>query len=268
MGTQSIPTSLGVSDAASISLLGKDVAHELMGHVTFAELSFWLVAQRRPTPDELAVFEAVLVGLVDHGFTPTVIATRVTYYSAPDSLQGALASGLLGGGSRLLGVTEDAGRMLNVAVREHWSAGEWDTDVDELARQIVREHATANRLVPGLGHRQHKEGDPRVPVLLDLSRRHGVSGPHLELLERVSAVSSVVLNRRLPLNAAGVSGAVFADLGLPVGIFRGLSLLARCAGLVGHLAEEQRQPVGGEIYSRIDERVVYEAPHLDADHYP
>ena len=62
------------------------------------------------------MFEAVLVALADHGFTPTAIAARLTYLSAPDSLQGALAAGLLGGGSRFLGVTEDCGRYLHAVL--------------------------------------------------------------------------------------------------------------------------------------------------------
>ena len=84
-----------------------------MGKVGFGELAFWLVTLRRPTPSETRVFEAVLVALADHGFTPTAIAARLTYLSAPDSLQGALAAGLLGGGSRFLGVTEDCGTYLH-----------------------------------------------------------------------------------------------------------------------------------------------------------
>ncbi len=104
------PTSLGTSDADHIRLLGLDLADDLMGKVGFGELAFWLVTLRRPSPSEVRVFEAVLVALADHGFTPTAIAARLTYLSAPDSLQGALAAGLLGGGSRFLGVTEDCGR--------------------------------------------------------------------------------------------------------------------------------------------------------------
>ena len=97
------PTSIGTADATSISLLGHDLAGELMGQVSFGELAFWLVALRRPEPGELRVFEAVLVALADHGFTPSAIAARLTLTGAPESVQGALAAGLLGGGSRYLG---------------------------------------------------------------------------------------------------------------------------------------------------------------------
>ena len=110
------PTSLGTSTADEIRLLGHDLTADLMGKVGFGELAFWLVAMRRPTPQEVRVFEAVLVALADHGFTPTAIAARLTYLSAPDSLQGALAAGLLGGGSRFLGVTEDCGAYLHAVL--------------------------------------------------------------------------------------------------------------------------------------------------------
>src|ERR1700712_968716 len=118
-GLPSFPTSLGTSDADHIRLLGQDLAEDLMGKVGFGELAFWLVAMRRPTPGEVRVFETVLVALADHGFTPTAIAARLTYLSAPDSLQGALASGLLGGGSRFLGVTEDCGGYLHDVLGRH-----------------------------------------------------------------------------------------------------------------------------------------------------
>ncbi len=112
----SFPTSLGTSTADDIRLMGEDLT-ELMGNVGFGELAFWLVALRRPTPQETRVFEAVLVALADHGFTPTAIAARLTYLSAPDSLQGAMAAGLLGGGSRFLGVTEDCAAYLQCRTR-------------------------------------------------------------------------------------------------------------------------------------------------------
>src|ERR1700730_941160 len=113
------PTSIGASDLETITLLGQDLAADLMGQVSFGELALWLVTQQRPTTSQVRVFEAVLVALADHGFTPTAIAARLTYLSAPESVQGALAAGLLGGGSRFLGVTEDTGRFLAEAIAAH-----------------------------------------------------------------------------------------------------------------------------------------------------
>src|SRR5213080_551710 len=114
----SYPTALGASSRHAITLLGQDLARDVMGSVGFGELAFWLATQRRPTPGETRVFESVLAALADHGFTPTAIVTRLTYLSAPDSVQGALAAGLLGGGSRFLGVTEDTGHFLHAVLAE------------------------------------------------------------------------------------------------------------------------------------------------------
>src|SRR4249919_4183209 len=140
------PTSLGTSSADEIRLLGHDLTADLMGQVGFGELAFWLVAMRRPTPSETRVFESVLVALADHGFTPTAIAARLTYLSAPDSLQGALAAGLLGGGSRFLGVTEDCGRYLHDVLESLDGALPSDDDGwDAVALEAVRQTQAEKR---------------------------------------------------------------------------------------------------------------------------
>lgn len=255
------PTSLGTSEADTITLLGQDLAADLMGRVSFGELALWLVTQRRPTPSQVRVFEAVLVALADHGFTPTAIAARLTYLSAPDSVQGAMAAGLLGGGSRFLGVTEDTGRFLAGALA---AAGEplpgdaagWD----EIAFTAVRHAREQRRYIPGLGHPIHKVTDPRTPVLIRIAEEEGLHGPHLHLFEAVGRVHPQVLGRTLPLNGAGTCGAVLADLGLPTGMLRGFALLARAAGLLGQIAEEQRRPLGMDMYEVIDRNAVYEPP--------
>jgi citrate synthase len=254
------PTALGTSDAESITLLGQDLASDLMGKVGFGELAFWLVAGRRPTPGEVRVFEAVLVALADHGFTPTAIAARITYLSAPDSLQGALAAGLLGGGSRFLGVTEDAGRFLAEALAAHdGPLPEDDAGWDALALDVVRKARGDRRYVPGLGHPVHKVTDPRTPVLLAIAEQEGLRREHLRLYEAIGRVHPQVLGRTLPLNGAGVCGAALADLGLPVEMLRGFALLARAAGLLGQLAEERRRPLAMDMYLDIDRHAVHMA---------
>ena len=255
------PTGIGTSDEHTIRLLGHDLAGELLGKVGFAELAFWLVALRRPTPGELRLFETVLVALADHGFTPTVIAARLTLTSAPEALQGAVAAGLLGGGSRFLGVTEDAGRFLADTLSSYDGAEPVDdAGWDALALAAVERQHTAGRFVPGLGHPVHKSGDPRTPVIIAVATDEGVLGPHLRLFQAVGRVHPQVLERELPLNGAGVCGAALADLGFLAEILRGFALLARTAGLLGHLAEEMRRPVGMQIYADVERSLAYEPP--------
>src|SRR4051812_46163025 len=230
-----------------------------MGRVGFGELAYWLVAGRRPTPGEVRVFEAVLVALADHGFAPTAIAARVTYASAPESLQGALAAGLLGGGSRFLGVTEDCGMFLSGVLHELTELPTSDAQWDEAAEHAVRKQRAAGKFVPGLGHPVHKVQDPRTPVLIAIAEAEGLRGPHLRLFEAIGRAHPAVLGRTLPLNRAGVCGAALADLGLPVEMLRGFALLARAAGLLGHLAEERRTNLGLEIYKTVDRNARYTA---------
>ncbi len=259
MTDPSYPTSIGHCDPDSITLLGHDLAEDLMGQVSFGELAFWLVASRPPEAGELRVFEAVLVALADHGLTPSAIASRLTLTGAPESVQGALAAGLLGGGSRFLGVTEDCGRFLADALAAHEGPlPQHDGDWDALATVAVTRQRASRQLVPGLGHNVHKGGDPRTPVIYRIADESGTLGPHLELFAAIGRVHPGILGRTLPLNGAGVCGAALADLGFPIEILRGLALLARAAGLLGHIAEEQRRPIGMAIYEHVDRSTDYQ----------
>ena len=261
--TLEFPTSLGTSDADHIHLLGEDVAIDLMGRIGFGELAFWLITRRRPTRGQTRLFEAVLIGLADHGFTPTAIAARLTYLSAPDAVQGALAAGLLGGGSRFLGVTEDTGRFLAEVLAGAKELPEDDAAWDELARAAVNERKAAGKFVPGLGHPVHKQRDPRTPRLIEIAHEEGLYGPHLALFEAIGRTHTDVLGKTLPLNGAGVSGAALADLGLPEELLRAAVLLARCAGLIGHISEEMTRPVANSIYLTVDRNAVYVPPEGD-----
>ena len=257
---QKFQSGIGTSSADAITLLGKDLASEILGKVSFGDLAFWLIAKRRPTADELVMFEAVLAALADHGFTPTAIAARLTYASAPDSLQGALAAGLLGGGSRFLGVTEDCALFLKQHLQTLDTVPATESAWDEVATKVVSATRDSKKFVPGLGHPVHKVGDPRTPVLFALAREHKTFGDHLSLFEAIGRVHPQILKKTLPQNGAGVCGAVLADLGLPMGVLRGVALLARCAGLLGHLVEEQQNPVGIDIYMAVDRNIDYQPP--------
>ena len=169
----SFETSVGTSDADSITVMGRDLARDLMGKATLSELAFLVVQRRMPTPEETRLFDAVLVSLADHGLTPTVLAARLTYTGAPESLQGAVAAGLLGAGSVFLGVVEDTVLFLD-------EAGD---DVDGAWRASWRR----GRRIPGLGHPIHKVEDPRTPRIYEIAEETGLTGSYLERLRELAA---------------------------------------------------------------------------------
>ena len=239
-------TGVGASDADSITLMGRDLATDLMGKVTLTELAFLMVQGRMPSRGESRLFDAVLVSLADHGLTPTVLAARLTYTGAPESVQGAVAAGLLGAGSVFLGVVEDTARFL-----------------DEIGDEVeagVTQALAAGRRIPGLGHPVHKVQDPRTPRIYEIAEEAELVGSYLGRLRKVAEVHQAQTGRELPINGAGVAGAALADLGFPVPLLRGFALLARTAGLLGHLAEEMEHPLGMPLYREVDERAKYDPP--------
>jgi citrate synthase len=242
----SFRTSVGTSDADSITVMGKDVAQDLMGQVTLTELAFLVVQRRLPSSAETRLLDAVLISLADHGLTPIALAARLTYTGAPESLQGAVAAGLLGAGSVFLGVVEDAVRFID-------EAG------DDLKGAVARE-VEAGRRIPGLGHPVHKVQDPRTPRIYEIAGETGLTGRYLDGLREVAAAHAEQTGRELPVNGAGVAGAALADLGFPIPLLRGFALLARTAGLLGHLAEEMEHPLGMPLYREVEERAEYDAP--------
>jgi citrate synthase len=246
MGDDSwLRSGIGKSTPDTITVRGRDLAGELMGQVTFTELAFLLTADRMPSPGETRLFDAALVALADHGLTPSVLAARLTWTGATESLQGAVAAGLLGAGNVFLGVVDDTARFLAAILAD---------PTDGAVDRAVQAEIDAGRRIPGLGHPVHKVEDPRTPRLYGIAEEAGIPIPHLTLLRTVAEVHAAATGKALPINGAGVAGAVFADLGFPPAIVRGFALLARTAGLVGHLAEEMEHPIGRRLWLDVEHR--------------
>jgi citrate synthase len=273
-------TGIGRSTPDAITVRGRDLATELMGKVSFTELAFFLTANRMPSAGEARLFDAALVALADHGLTPSVLAARLTWTGATESLQGAVAAGLLGAGNVFLGVVEDTARFLDAILTRLPPApsdtapsdtapsdtAPSDTAPSDTARSqgvrraveaaVAAEIASGQR-IPGLGHPTHKVEDPRTPRLYAIAAEAGIPTPHLDLLRIVAEAHAAATGKRLPINGAGVAGAAWADLGFPAQIIRGFALLARTAGLIGHLAEEMEHPIGLRLWQDVEHRATY-----------
>lgn len=247
-------TAIGRATPDSITVRGRDVAGELMGEMSFADLAFLLASGRVPSEAESALFNAILISLADHGLTPTALAARLTYTGAPEALQGAIAAGLLGGGSVFLGPVGDTAGFLAEILGRMPAEGRDDAALGRAADEAVTRAIADGTRIPGLGHPIHREVDPRTPRLYELAKAHGLAGPHLRLLSFVAAAYNSATGRSLPINGAGAAGAALADLGFPPSLARGFALLARTAGLIGHLAEEAEHPIGMRLWKEVDTR--------------
>ena len=127
-----------------------------------------------------------------------------------------------------------------------------DAGFDALALEAVTAGAGGEEVRPRPRPPGAQGPRPAHPAADPDRDEEGLRGPHLRLFEAIGRVHPQVLGRTLPLNGAGVCGAVLADLGLPLALLRGFALLARAAGLLGQLAEEQRTPIANDIYMHVD----------------
>lgn len=239
--TRKLRSNLGRSTSERIFVRGLDLTEDLLGKVSLGDMAFLELMGRLPSPQESVMFNALAVTLVEHGMTPSAIAARLTYFGAPESLQGAVAAGLLGMGDRFGGSIEQAARMLQEA-----PVG---GDRGAVASQIVAGHRDRHEIIPGLGHPIHKAADPRTARLFELAAQNGFSGPHVSLIELIAQKASEVYGRPLPVNATGAIAAVASEMGIPWRVCRGLAVMARAIGLVAHVQEEMTDPTAAEIWA-------------------
>lgn len=251
-------SAISTSDIDHINIRGFDLAEDLIGQVSFGEFFAILLLGERPSPALARLLDACLVAIAEHGLTPSVQAARMTYAAASDALQGAVAAGLLGCGTTVLGASEEAGRLLGEIV----ARVDEGNDLDAATIDVLTSLKTARRALPGFGHRQHKNGDPRALSLLALARSLGTHGRYTEALDAVMRLHSSILGRSLPLNVTGAIAAVLLDAGFPGEVLKGIPLVARAAGIIAHLLEESRRPIAFRMVDLVAAEVRYTGPAL------
>lgn len=248
-----IKTEIGYTTVEAITVRGHNLANELIGKIDFIDMIVLTSLGRTCTPQEKDMINAILVMTCDHGLTPSALAARLTYTGTPEALQGAVAAGLLGAGSVFLGAQQNAAEML-VDIVKRLPAGATDADYARVAVEFLKERRTSRQQLFGFGHNLHVDGDPRIPTMFAISERNGFAGQHWKMLYALLDGTEQVYGRRLVINAAGAVGAMVADMGLPLPMARGLSLVSRCAGLVAHLLEEMSDPTGIELWHLVLEQ--------------
>ncbi|RTZ43208.1 citryl-CoA lyase [Candidimonas sp. SYP-B2681] len=257
IGKQVALSAISTSDAHSITIRGKDLCSELIGKMNFADFYYFLLTGQQATPLQSLFINATLVTIAEHGLTPTAQAARMTYDADPGALQAAVAAGILGAGSVVMGTSEVCGRMLHDIVE---TAAQTSASILDVTRAKLKERKENKLTVPGYGHPLHSSGDPRTRRLLEMATEHNVQGKHVEALLAIEQLLPEIYGRTLPINVSGTIPAVLLDTGFPVGALKGIPILARTAGLLGHLYEESTRPIGFLMYHHAEQAITYDGP--------
>jgi citrate synthase len=242
-------TNIATSTPDDVTIRGKSLCRDLIGKVTFTEMAFLQVMGSLPTPAQTAVLDACLVTLMEHGMTPSVIAARLVNSSAPEAMQGAVAAGILGVGSVFVGTVEGCAALIERVLAS--------SDTEAEAARVAAEHRASQRPVPGFGHPLHKPDDPRTACILRAIDSAGLAGRHVAALRHLAFAVDQAAGKHVTINATGAVAAALGECGIPASIMRGFAILARCAGLVGHILEEQRTPAMRAIWDAAERAVPY-----------
>jgi citrate synthase len=253
-------TSISTAAADRITVRGRDLCAEVMGATNFTDFFFLLATGRAPTDNQSFFLDLALVALAEHGLTPRLPAARMTYAADPAALHGAVAAGVLGCGTVILGAAREAGALLE-HVLARIDAG---APPDEAAEATAREHHAAKKPLAGFGHPLHKPVDPRAERMIALARQRGVAGRGVDAATRLAAAAARVWEKPLPMNVSMAIAATLRDADVPAAIIRGVPILARTAGLIAHLAEEAETPIGFTMAALAEEAIRYAGPEAGA----
>jgi citrate synthase len=247
-------TAVSASNPRTIVVRGLDLVEDLIGQASFTDYVWLLVVGALPTKAQSAILDATLVAIAEHGLVPSVQAARMTLAAAPEAFQGAVAAGLLGCGSVILGATEAAGRYATEVLSLK------SMSLTDAVRSVLASYRAEKRPVPGFGHPLHKDGDPRAKKLLEIAERSGIAGAYVEAMRETERQLPSVFGKALAMNVSAAIPAVLLDAGYPLLALKGVPLLARAAGLVGHLLEEMERPIGFHMSHAAAAAIRYDGP--------
>lgn len=255
-------TAISASNADTIVIRGHDLVRELMGKIGFTDHFWLLLTGKLPSEVQRRMLDATLVAIAEHGLVPSVQASRMTLAAAPEALQGAVAAGILGCGSVVLGSAEAAGRFF----AEIATQADKGTPLEEAIATLVRAYRAQRRAIPGYGHPLHKQADPRATGLIEIAFGAGCAGRYVAIAQLTEQMLPDLVGKPLAMNVSGAIPAVLLDVGYPVAALKGIPILARAASLVAHLLEEQERPIGFVLSHAAEAAIGYDGESPDGFH--
>ena len=197
-----------------------------------------------PHPDAAKLLEAALVSAVDHGpQAPSIAAARMAI-TCGVGINNAMASAINMLGDVHGGAGEQCVALYNAIAARLGEGAVSDTQMAQaIAAEMTALAAQGVSHIPGFGHRFHPR-DPRAPRLLELvdiaARNGAVSGRFAAIARALEARLATEKGRPIPMNIDGATGVVFAELGFPPPLCRGLFVLSRSVGALAHAFEEMQ----------------------------
>jgi citrate synthase len=248
-------TAISTADADSVTVRGHDLCGDLMGRIGFTEYFYLLLTGREPGEEQRFFLDLLLVAIAEHGLVPTNQVARMTHAADPGTLHAAVAAGILGCGSVILGTAELCADFLTRARDRMKREGK---DEAAVLRAMAAEIHAAGGKLPGFGHPLHKPLDPRAERILSLAEARGVAGAHVRLARAAGPAVAQTWGKPLTLNVSMAIAAVLLDLDFPPAMVKAVPILARTASLLAHLAEEKERPIGFVLAAHAEAAIAYE----------
>ena len=219
---------------------------ELIGRAGFADMVFLLTRGELPRPEAAKLLEAALVAAVDHGpQAPSIAAARMAV-TCGVGINNAMASAINMLGDVHGGAGEQAVALYHAIAKRLGTSADNKRVATAVTAEIAALKKQGIRHLPGFGHRFHPL-DPRAPRLLELvdaaAKSGAVSGRFAAIGRAVEAELAKGAGRAIPMNIDGATGVVYAELGFPPPLCRGLFVLSRSVGALAHAFEEMQSGV-------------------------
>ncbi len=213
---------------------------EIIRNLTFTEVVYLTIRGELPSKNHARVLDAILCGIVDHGFfAPTGVATRVVASANPENIIPGIMGGLLTVGSVTVSPQDTAELILEACkIKE-----EQGLSKEETAEKIVEDARTKKKRIPGLGHPLHPTGDPRAIALEEVAKKNGVWSEKAEMYKAIHKIFVKRTGKELPINIDGMMGCVLTEMGFDPKEMAGIAALSYMPGIIAHAVEETREMV-------------------------
>ena len=213
----------------------------LIGQLSFSEMIWLMVVGGVPTPAQKCLLDAALMSAVDHGPQAPSIAIARMAATCGVGLNNAIASAVNVLGDVHGGAGEQAVAIYrDIAVRME----QGESCCDATAAVIDAYIEEKGKYIPGFGHRFHPV-DPRAPRLMAVVKEQidgrVITGQFVDIALEVERYLEVRKGKRIPMNIDGATAVIYAELGLPAALARGLFCLSRSVGILAHAWEQTCQ---------------------------